>query len=273
MKKGIDVSRWQGNVDFNKVKKVGYDFVIINAGYGRYINQKDPYFEQNYKNAKAAGLGVGAYWYSYATNASEAKQEAQVFLQAIAGKQFDYPVAYDIEDTKQRGLSNSVIGDMIDAFCGHLEANGYYVCLYSYADFLNNKVPAQCKQKYDVWVAAFNVNKPPYNSPYGMWQYTSTGGVSGVNGNCDCNYAYKDYPSIIKNAGLNKFPKPVAKKEEPKKTEAKKPETKTEEKKPETTNTEEVFGDLNGDGKVNVTDLVKLAAHVKGKKMLKKPKK
>lgn len=271
MKKGIDVSRWQGNVDFNKVKKVGYDFVIINAGYGRYINQKDPYFEQNYKNAKAAGLGVGAYWYSYATNASEAKQEAQVFLQAIAGKQFDYPVVYDIEDDKQRGLSNSVIGGMIDAFCGHLEANGYYACLYSYADFLNNKVPAQCKQKYDVWVAAFNINKPPYNGTYGMWQYTSTGGVSGVNGNCDCNYAYKDYPSIIKNAGLNKFPKPVTK-TEPKKTETK-TEPKVEEKKPETTNTEEVFGDLNGDGKVNVTDLVKLAAHVKGKKMLKKPKK
>lgn len=265
MKKGIDVSKWQGNVDFTKVKAVGYDFVIINAGYGRYASQKDPYFEQNYKNAKAAGLGVGAYWYSYAVSAQEAKQEAEVFLGVIKGKQFDYPVCYDIEDNKQKGLSNSVIGSMIDAFCGCLESHGYYTSLYSYADFLNNKVPAQCKQKYDVWVAHFNVQKPSYNGSYGMWQYTSTGGVSGVNGNCDCNYAYKDYPSIIKSAGLNGYKKP--------KTETKpKPKEKddTQKSKPKQTSTEFERGDVNGDGKIDVTDLVKVAAHVKGKRPLKK---
>lgn len=271
MKKGIDVSKWQGNIDFTKVKAVGYDFVIINAGYGRYASQKDPYFEQNYARAKAAGLGVGAYWYSYAVSAQEAKQEARTFLQAIAGKTFDYPVVYDIEDDKQKRLSSSVIGDMINAFCGHLESNGYYACLYSYADFLNNKVPANRKQKYDVWVAHFNVQKPAYSGSYGMWQYTSTGGVSGVNGNCDCNYAYKDYPSIIKNAGLNGYKKPKA--ETKPKEDTKKESTKTEEKKQDTkttASTEFERGDVNGDGKINVTDIVKIAAHIKGKRPLKK---
>ena len=259
MKKGIDVSKWQGNVDFNKVKAVGYDFVIINAGYGRYLSQKDPYFEQNYKNAKAAGLGVGAYWYSYATTASEAKQEAEIFLQAIKGKAFDYPVVYDIEDSAQSKLSQGTVGSLIESFCGYLEKAGYYVSLYSYADFLNNKVPAQCKQKYDVWVAAFDVSKPPYNGNYGMWQYTSKGGVSGVNGNCDCNYVYKDYPSIIKKAGLNGCSK-TEPKAETKKTETKKTETNAPVK----------VGDVNGDGRVDVADVVAVAAHVKGKKPLKK---
>lgn len=271
MKKGIDVSKWQGNVDFNKVKKAGYDFVILNAGYGRYISQKDPYFEQNYARAKAAGLGVGAYWYSYAKSTSEAKQEAEVFLKAISGKQFEYPLCYDIEEGSQRGLSNSVIGSMVDAFCGCLESHGYYASLYSYASFLNDKVPAQFKSKYDVWVASFDVQKPAYNGSYGIWQYTDKGNVAGVSGNCDCNYSYKDYPSIIKNAGLNGYKKPKAEtkpkkdtKKEPAKTEEKKQDTKT------TASTEFERGDVNGDGKINVTDIVKLAAHIKGKRPLKK---
>lgn len=209
--KGIDVSKWQGDVDFAKVRAAGYEFVIINAGYGRYISQKDKYFEDNYKKARAAGLGVGAYWYSYAVNASEAKQEAKVFLQAVKGKVFDYPLCYDIEDSSQAKLSNTVIGDMINGFCGHLESKGYYAALYSYANFLNTKVPAECKKKYDVWVAAYDVSKPSYNGDYGMWQYTSSGKVNGVNGNCDCDYAYKDYPVIMSEKGLNGYSKGGAK--------------------------------------------------------------
>lgn len=209
--KGIDVSKWQGEVNFDKVKADGYEFVIINAGYGRYISQKDKFFEDNYKKARAAGLGVGAYWYSYATTAAEAKQEAKVFLQAVQGKTFDYPLCYDIEDSTQTGLSNAVIGDMINAFCGYLEGQGYYASLYSYANFLNTKVPAECKKKYDIWVAAYDVSKPSYSGEYGMWQYTSTGKVSGVSGNCDCDYSYKDYPAIMSEKGLNGYKKGGAK--------------------------------------------------------------
>lgn len=205
--KGIDVSKWQGVIDFEKVRSAGYSFVIINAGYGKYISQKDKFFEENYRKARAAGLGVGAYWYSYALSAAEARNEAKVFLEAIKGKVFDYPLCYDIEDSSQSKLSSAVIGDMINAFCSYLESKGYYAALYSYANFLTNKVPEQCRQKYDVWVAAFDVSKPPYNGVYGMWQFSAKGKVSGVDGDCDLDRAYKDYPAIMSDKGLNGFVK------------------------------------------------------------------
>ncbi len=205
--KGIDVSKWQGDVDFSKVKSAGCEFVMINAGYGRFISQKDKYFDRNYTNAKAAGLNVGAYWYSYAVNASQAEAEAKVFLEAIKDRQFEYPVAMDIEDAVQQGLSNTVIGNIINAFCSYLETKGYYAAIYSYADFLKNKVPAECRKKYDVWVAHFDVSAPAYTDSYGMWQYSSTGKVSGVSGNCDMDYSYKDYPAIMLEKGLNGYGK------------------------------------------------------------------
>ena len=98
---GIDVSRHNTITDFRKVKGSGIDFVIIRAGYGREISQKDPQFETNYKNAKAAGLNVGAYWYSYAQSVEEAKIEAKVCLQAIKGKKFEYPIYFDLEENTQ----------------------------------------------------------------------------------------------------------------------------------------------------------------------------
>lgn len=211
---GIDVSHWQGSVDFTKVKAAGYSFVILNAGYGKFDNQKDERFEENYKKAKAAGLGVGAYWYSYALSSDDAKKEAECFLRVIKGKQFDYPLAFDIEDRTQSSLSSATIGQICTAFCDKVTSAGYYVSLYSYTSFLENKVPTAVRSKYDIWVANFDVQKPSYSGTYGIWQYTSTARVPGVTGNCDCNYAYKDYPAIIKAKGLNGYskPKPVSKK-------------------------------------------------------------
>lgn len=207
--KGIDVSHWQGtNVDFNKVKKAGYDFVMINAGYGKYIGQKDECFETNYKKAKSAGLKVGAYWYSYALTSADAELEAKVFLEAIKGKTFEMPIAFDIEDSSQTALSQDQIGKIVKAFCSYCESKNYFVMLYSYADFLNNKVPSTYKTKYSVWLAEFDKAKPTvYKGNYDMWQYTSKGFVSGVSGNCDCNNAYKDFTKIIKEKGLNGFKK------------------------------------------------------------------
>lgn len=240
---GIDVSKWQGVVDFKKVKKAGYDFVILNAGYGKYLTQKDPTFERNYMEAKEAGLAVGAYWYSYAQSVADAKLEADTFIEVLKGRKFEYPVAFDIEDETQNKLSKSLIGDMCDAFCSRLEKAGYYVCVYSYSSFLVNKVPTSILSKYDVWLAEFTTAKSPsYNGSYGIWQYSSRGSVNGVLGDVDLNHSYKDYPTIIKEAGLNGYPKPDKKKV-----------TK---------------GDINGDGKVDVTDVSKLTAHVKGIKPL-----
>lgn len=205
MTKGIDVSKYQGNIDFKKVKADGIKFVIINAGYGKYLWQKDPNFEKNYKGAKAAGLAVGAYWYSYAKNAGEAEEEARVFLEAVKGKKFEYPLALDIEDESQVSLTNDALNAIIERFCGYLEKKKYYAAVYSYASFLNNRVWEKVKKRYDVWVANFDVKKPDYTGSYGIWQYTSAGSVKGISGKVDMDYAYKDYPSIIKNKGLNGY--------------------------------------------------------------------
>lgn len=205
--RGIDVSHWQRTVDFEKVKSAGYTFVMLNAGYGRYAKQKDESFERNYTAAKKAGLDVGAYWYSYALTETEALEEAKTFVSCIKGKKFEYPLAFDIEDTSQNALSSASVDSIITAFCEHLEKCGYYTALYSYADFLSRKVSTAVKNRFDIWVAHYDVARPTA-AQYGMWQYTSKGSVPGVSGYCDCNYAYKDYPTIIKEKSLNGYKPP-----------------------------------------------------------------
>lgn len=205
--KGIDVSYYQGNnIDYTKVKKAGYNFVMARCGYGNmtaYPYQKDSTFETNYKNAKAAGMGVGTYFFSYALDAKSAKAEAEGVLNVIKGKQFDYPIAFDIETDDQMRLSPSKKAEVIEAFISVLEKAGYYVSLYSYESFLND-VPATTRAKYDIWCANIN-NKPKMK--YGMWQNSWTGRINGINGDVDTNIAEKDYPTIIKGAGLNGYPK------------------------------------------------------------------
>lgn len=203
--KGIDVSHWQGRIDFDKVKSQGYSFVMINAGYGKYISQKDENFEKNYAAARKAGLNIGTYWYSYALTEADALAEAKTFLEAVKGKMFEYPLAFDIEDASQSELPNAAINKIIEAFCDYLESNGYYAAVYSYANFFKRKVSDSVKSRYDIWVAHFDVAKPAISN-YGMWQYTSKGTVNGVSDRCDCNYAYKDYPAIMKKKCLNLYP-------------------------------------------------------------------
>ena len=198
--KGIDVSKHNGTIDWAKVKAAGVQFAMLRAGYGRYNNQKDEQFEANYKGATAAGIPVGAYHYSYATNAEQAKQEAEVFLGWIKGKTLTYPVAFDIEDKKQANLGVSLISDIIRTFCETVEAAGYYVVVYANKDWLTNRIDADCKSRYDIWLAQWT-SEPTYTGSYGMWQYSSKGSVDGVSGNVDMNIAYKDYPSII--AGMD----------------------------------------------------------------------
>ena len=202
--KGIDVSYYQGNnIDYNKVKKAGYSFVMARCGYGNmkaYPYQKDSTFETNYRNARAAGMGVGTYFFSYALDANSAKAEAEGVLNVIRGKQFDYPIGFDIETDEQRALSPSKKAEVIEAFITVLEKAGYYVSLYSYEAFLDT-VPANTLAKYDA-----NINNKP-SMKYGMWQNSWTGKINGVSGDCDTDIAEKDYPSIIKGAGLNGYPK------------------------------------------------------------------
>ena len=194
--KGIDVSEHNGEIDWKKVKAAGVQFAIIRAGYDRYDKQKDVRFEENYAGAKAAGLHVGAYHYSYAKTAEQAKAEAQTMLAWLKGKSFDYPIVYDIEDASQASLGKSVISDMIRAFCSTIEAAGYYAMVYANKNWLETRIDDDCKARYDVWLAQWT-SKPTYAGNYGIWQYTSDGAVDGISGRVDMNIAYKDYPALI----------------------------------------------------------------------------
>ena len=204
LKKGIDVSAHQGKIDW---KKVNVDFAILRAGFGKVISQKDEQFEANYSGAKAAGIPVGAYWYSYAMTPDEARQEADVFLEVIKGKQFEYPVYFDIEEQKQLALGKEKVSAIIKAFLEKVEKAGYWVGLYMSASPLTDCVTDDIKSRYAVWVANVGVSKPSYSGTYGMWQYSWKGSVPGINGDVDMDYAYVDYPAKIKERGLNGFGK------------------------------------------------------------------
>ena len=212
MIKGIDVSSWQGNIDFGKVKASGIDFVIIRAGFGRETSQKDNCFEQNYSAAKAAGLDVGAYWYSYADSAEDAVREAKACMEVIKGKKFEYPIYFDLEEQSQFAKGKNFCDSVIKAFCGELEKNGYLAGLYCSTYYLNNFVSNNVAGKYPLWVAQYNYRCTYTANKYGIWQYSSEGRVNGISGNVDMDYCYTDYPNTVKNGGYNGYKKTTAKK-------------------------------------------------------------
>lgn len=205
---GIDVSVHNGYVDFAKVAGAGYDFVMVRDGYGdllSYPSQKDKRFEENYKNAKAAGRAVGTYHYLYATTPAGAEREAKGFLDHINGKNFDYPIALDIEERDQYNLPNATVESIVKAFISTCEKAGYYCSLYSYEAFLSGKMSKSFRENYDVWCA--NISYEP-SIKYGIWQYSFTGSVPGCSGAVDLNRTSKDYPRIIKGGGFNGYKKP-----------------------------------------------------------------
>ncbi len=203
---GIDVSQWQGDIDWVKFRDENdLAFAVLRAGYGRYTSQTDKKFYQNYEGAKAAGVPLGAYWYSYAMSPEEAIQEAHVCAEVIKGCSFEYPIAFDFEEPKQLALPTAQIDAIITAFCTEMESMGYYTTLYCSSYYLNNKVGAGVRSRFDVWVAHYNVSKPSYTGSYGMWQYGTATGINGISGAVDMNYCYKNYPGIIMKASLNGF--------------------------------------------------------------------
>ena len=204
MAKGIDVSYAQGMIDWEKVKASGLvDFAILRAGFGKESSQIDVQFERNYSECKRLGIPCGAYWYSYAKTAAEAEQEAAVCLSVLAGKQFEYPVAFDIEE--QASLQNA--DALCQAFCSALESAGYYAAIYTFKSALESCIGDDIKSRYDVFLSHVDVSKSSYAGNYRLWQYSWKGSVSGIVGEVDLDYAYQDYPAIIKAAGLNGFSK------------------------------------------------------------------
>ena len=187
--KCIDVSTWQGSIDFNKVKSAGYDYVIIRAGYGKEKSQKDNMFETNYKKAKSAGLKVGAYWFSYAMSPSTATAEADACLSCIKGKKFELPVYYDMEYQPAMSTSNSNYTKMAVNFCNKLKSNGFKSGVYSSAsvyDYLLNRKTLK-NNGISIWNAEW-YTKPSITCD--VWQYSDNGRINGISTNVDLDYIY-----------------------------------------------------------------------------------
>ena len=196
---GVDVSKWDEDNDWATASKSVY-FTIMRAGYG--FGHIDTYYEANYKNAKANGVKVGAYWYSYASSVSDAIQEANYFVQALKGKQFEWPVYYDIEEKSI--FEAGIASDIAKAFCNILEANKYFCGIYSSTSFFDEYFDDEVKTRYTIWLAHWNVEVPTYKGKYDVWQY-GFANIPGIGDNVDVDKGYKDFEPIMKERGLNGY--------------------------------------------------------------------
>ena len=204
--KGIDVSYAQGAVDWAAVKASGVEFAMIRASRGKVSDQKpmavDTTFEYNITEAAKNGIHVGVYHYLYASTVSEAKKEAQFLLKTIAPYRIDYPVVLDVEEQYQANLGKKKLTNIIKAFLDEIKNAGYYAMLYSNKTWLTKYIDMSQISEYDVWLAQWN-SVPTYDGPFGMWQYSSKGIVSGIDGYVDLNISYKRYNVILKKEGWN----------------------------------------------------------------------
>ena len=205
---GIDISVWQKGFNFDKAVAEGVEFAILR---GAYHLSKDKCFEDFYAACKARKIPVGVYHYSMAKTVATAKEEANFLIEnVLKGKTFEYPIYMDIEDKVQRALGKDLLTEIVVAFCETIENAGYYVGIYSTASFLKDYTHESKLAAYDKWIAHW-AKKCAYTGNYGLWQFGGetnllrSNKVAGVV--CDQDYALKDYPTIIKNAGLNGFSK------------------------------------------------------------------
>ena len=185
---GIDVSKYQGNIDWAKVAKDGVRFAILRAGSqdnnGPYV---DPYFEKNYTGAKAAGLKVGAYVFTYGKTEDEQNKELNVWLTALQGKTFDYPVFVDVEADQLKNVSN--LTNLVKRMMDILDQKGFIPGWYSYTNFINSYIDANALKDYPLWVADYR-DSIGYKGDYMMWQYSSSGTIDGISGDVDLNLDY-----------------------------------------------------------------------------------
>lgn len=186
----VDISEWQQNINFSQMKNSGIKAVIIRAGYGRETSQKDAMFESHYRNAKAVGLKIGAYWYSYADSVSDAESEAKAFMSVAKEKIFDFPVYYDLEDSSQLHLGKSTLTAIAERFCDTLKKNNYKVGVYANLNWFNNYLDYnKLKSKYSIWLAQYNDRA---ELDCDIWQNSSSGRINGYNGRLDTNIVYDE---------------------------------------------------------------------------------
>ena len=204
--KGLDVSRFQGEVDWERVKAAGYQFAMLRAGYGD--STVDEQFRRNASECNRIGLPIGAYWFCYAATAKNAAQEADSCIRTVSGYRLDYPVCYDIEQAsadyvEKLGVSftPALARELVKSFCNRIESKGYFAMFYTNQSFFNTYLGTALAKRYAFWYARYTDTFD--GTDCGIWQYTSTGRVPGISGNVDLDLAYVDYPSVIRKAGLN----------------------------------------------------------------------
>lgn len=204
--KGLDVSRFQGEVDWERVKAAGYRFAMLRAGYGD--STVDEQFRRNASECNRIGLPIGAYWFCYAATTENAAKEADSCIRTVSGYRLDYPVCYDIEQAsadyiEKQGVSftPALARELVKSFCSRVESKGYFAMFYSNQSFFNTYLGTALTKRYAFWYARYTDTFD--GTDCGIWQYTSTGRVPGISGNVDLDLAYVDYPSVIRRAGLN----------------------------------------------------------------------
>lgn len=219
----LDVSRWQGSIDWDKVKASGLvsGVMLKTVSTNRKLSKRkdglyvDPTFERNYAECKRLGIPVGVYYYTYAVSHTSADAELALLKTALTGKIFELPVCVDVEDNKLKKLRKQALTDLTAYALATIERWGFYALLYTGLNFGETRLymggAALCK--YDVWLARYPKDKsktkpedkPKTDFAFGMWQYTSTASVPGVSGNVDLSHAYKDYAKIIAKKGLTRL--------------------------------------------------------------------
>lgn len=210
MKKGIDVSAWQGSINWEKAKKE-IDFAIVRLGYGK--KTQDKWARHNITELNRLGIPYGVYWFSYAYTMEMARAEAQSVIKYLKefGAKLSYPVYFDWEyasrdEAKKNGVtvSNTLLRNMAITFCEEIKAAGYYPGIYANPDYINSYFGEEIFEKYDLWLAHYTSNKKREAK---LWQYSDSGKVSGISGGVDMNYCYYDYPAEIRKEEPKEEPK------------------------------------------------------------------
>ncbi len=201
----LDVSRWQGRIDWDAVKRSGkIDGVMLRVlgskGGKPYV---DPAFERNYAACTARGIPVGGYYYTCAVTPRQTAEELAALRAALEGKTFQYPLAIDVESAGLRALAPEALAARVAEAAAQLEAWGLYAMVYTYTNFADTALNMDALTAYDLWIADYRGTRP--TRKHGMWQYTNKGKIPGVSGPVDLNHAYKDYTAIIAKKGLDRL--------------------------------------------------------------------
>lgn len=210
--KGIDISKWQAGLKIADVKKAGYEFVIMRAGFTSNgdgtTKNKDPQFETFYSEAKQIGMPVGCYWYSGADSYQKGAQEANyIYQQCLKGKQFEYPIYIDVEETKFQSNKEKTTQAIL-GFCETLQKSGYMAGVYSSRSWFTSNIDVSRIKDITKWVANWSATKPSISlDHFDLWQNSSDGRIGAFT--VDTDFAYRDFPAEIKKNGLNGFPKPA----------------------------------------------------------------